>query len=60
MSEKLRAYMILKSNNIIDRATDAKYLGYHGGNHVFGIRPHSLCIVDVICETCKIKTFGDT
>lgn len=55
-STKLRALFLLKSLNLIDKATDAKYLGYTDGDHYFSFRDGDLsdvCSVDVITRTVK-------
>lgn len=49
----LNALLILKKLHLINRATEAKYLGFHGGDHVFGLVGGDVCAVDVVTRTVK-------
>lgn len=53
MSAKLEAFTFLKSVGLIDRATDARYLGCQGGDHFFGLSCGDVCAVDLVTRTVK-------
>lgn len=53
MSAKLQAFTLLKSLGLIERATDARYLGYHGGDHFFGLNGGDVCSVDLVTRCVK-------
>lgn len=53
MSAKLQAFTFLKSLGLIDRATDARYLGCHGGDHFFGLVGGDICAVDLVTRAVK-------
>lgn len=44
----LNALLILKKSGFINRATEAKYLGCHGGDHCFGLADGRLVSVDLV------------
>lgn len=52
-SAKLQAFTFLKSVGLIERATDARYLGCHGGDHFFGLTGGDICAVDLVTRTVK-------
>ena len=53
MSSKLKAFTLLRSLGLIERATDASYLGCHGGDHFFGLVGGDVCAVDLVTNTVK-------
>ena len=53
MSAKLKAFTLLSSLGLIERATDARYLGCHGGDHFFGLVGGDVCAVDLVTNTVK-------
>lgn len=53
MSAKLKAFMILRSLGLIERAADARYLGCHEGDHYFGLSGGDVCTVDPVTGTVK-------
>lgn len=53
MSAKLRALTFLKSLGLIERATDARYLGCRGGDHFFCLVGGDVCAVDLVARTVK-------
>lgn len=53
MSAKLQAFSFLQSVGLIERATDARYLGCHGGDHFFGLTGGDICAVDLVTRTVK-------
>lgn len=44
----LNALLIIKNHGLISRATEAKYLGCFGGDHVFGLSSGSIVAVDAV------------
>ena len=53
MNTKMQSLMLLKSSGLIDRATDARYLGCHGGDHFFGLTGGDIAAVDLVTGTVK-------
>lgn len=53
LSAKLQAFTFLKSLGLIERATDARYLGCHGGDHFFGLAGGDVCAVDLVTRAVK-------
>lgn len=50
ISGKLSALLLLKQQGFISKPVEAKYLGTHGGDHVFGLVSGDIVAVDLILE----------
>ena len=53
MSAKLKAFTLLRSIGLIERVTDARYLGCHEGDHYFGLSGGDVCAVDPVLNAVK-------
>jgi hypothetical protein len=58
-SPKLTAILLLKKLGIIDNSKEVRYLGYHGGDHVFSTIAKDILAVDLVLSTVRFndKTF---
>ena len=54
---RVKALIILKEKGHIDRAIDAKYIGYHDGDFVFGLRNGTVCSVDTVIEKVRVSDY---
>ena len=50
--------LILKKKGLIKRPMEAKYLGYHNGDHVFGLSDRRIASVDPVLENVRIVDFA--
>lgn len=53
VSAKLQAFTLLRTLGLIERATDARYLGCHGGDHIFGLVRGDVVAVDLVISAVK-------
>lgn len=58
-SPTLTAILLLKKLGIIDNSKEVRYLGFHGGDHVFSTTAKDILAVDLCLGTVRLneKTF---
>ena len=54
-SGKLQAVWFLKSVGLISCASDAKYLGCHGADYVFGLSCGDVVAVDLVLKSHRVN-----
>jgi len=50
----LNALLILKKLNLIERATEARFIGRHDGDFFFGLVGGDVCAVDTVLGAVKV------
>ncbi len=55
MSPKLAAFSYLRGAGLIHRASDARYIGCFGGDHVFGLASGNIAAVDLALKSHRIN-----
>lgn len=54
MSPKLAAFTYLRSAGIIQRASEARYVGCFGADHIFGIASGDIVAVDLVLRSHRV------
>jgi hypothetical protein len=49
------ALLLLKQRGFIERATEARSLGCHGGDHVFGLVDGRIVAVDLALQSIRVQ-----
>lgn len=55
MTGKLAAFTYLRSAGLIERVAQARYLGCHGGDHIFGLASGAIVAVDLVLRAHRIN-----
>jgi len=55
MSAKLEAFTFIRCAGLIERASEVKYLGSFGGDHIFGRVDGSIIAVDLALGSFRVN-----